>query len=50
MTSLQPRAQTFDRAPTGIRGRLVDSTSFVPHSGAPVQPTDPTQTDVMGEA
>jgi hypothetical protein len=32
ITSLQPRAVTFERAPTGIRGRLVDATSFVPHS------------------
>lgn len=30
ISSLQPRATTFDRAPTGIRGRLVDATSFVP--------------------
>jgi hypothetical protein len=44
VTSLQPRAHTFDRAPTGIRGRLVDATSFVPH------PTGPSTPDVMGEA
>lgn len=30
ITSLQPRATTFDRAPTGVRGRLVGATSFVP--------------------
>lgn len=32
ISSLQPRATSFDRAPTGIRGRLVDATSFVPES------------------
>jgi hypothetical protein len=32
VTSLQPRATRFDRAPTAIRGRLVDTTAFVPHS------------------
>ena len=32
VTSLQPRASTFDRAPTAIHGRLVDSAAFVPHS------------------
>jgi hypothetical protein len=32
ISSLQPRATTFDRAPTAIRGRLVDATSFVPTS------------------
>jgi hypothetical protein len=31
VTSLQPRATTFERAPTAVRGRLVDATSFVPH-------------------
>jgi hypothetical protein len=31
VTSLQPRATTFDRAPTAVRGTLVDSTGFVPH-------------------
>ncbi len=32
ISNLQPRATSFDRAPTGIRGRLVDATSFVPLS------------------
>jgi hypothetical protein len=31
VSSLQPRAREFARAPTGIRGRLVDATGFVPH-------------------
>jgi hypothetical protein len=31
VSSLQPRAQEFERAPTGIRGHLVDATGFVPH-------------------
>jgi hypothetical protein len=30
VSNLQPRAQTFDRAPTGVRGRLVDATGFFP--------------------
>lgn len=30
VSNLQPRAQTFDRAPTAVRGRLVDATGFVP--------------------
>jgi hypothetical protein len=34
VSSLQPRATTFDRAPTAIRGRLVDTTSFIPISSA----------------
>ncbi len=41
VTSLQPRATTFVRAPTGIRGRLVDETGFVPY---PIEPP------AMGEA
>ena len=32
VSSLQPRATAFERAPTAIRGELVDATSFVPHS------------------
>jgi hypothetical protein len=51
VTSLQPRAQTFDRAPTAVRGRLVDASSFVPH---PMHPTHPAEAEaeaeVMGEA
>jgi|1186.fasta_scaffold359202_2 hypothetical protein len=31
VTSLRPRATTFDRTPTAVRGTLVDSTGFVPH-------------------
>jgi hypothetical protein len=31
VSSLQPRAQEFERAPTGVRGRLVGATGFVPH-------------------
>jgi hypothetical protein len=42
VTSLQPRATSFDRAPTALRGELVDESAFVPdgaergsgHSGA----------------
>jgi hypothetical protein len=34
ITSRQPRAQTFTRTPTAIRGRLIDDHTFVPDSGA----------------
>jgi hypothetical protein len=30
ISSLKPRAKTFERAPTAVRGELVDATSFVP--------------------
>jgi hypothetical protein len=30
VTSLRPRATTFTRTPTAVRGRLVDETGFVP--------------------
>jgi hypothetical protein len=32
VSSRQPRATTFDRVPTAVRGRLVDPSSFVPDS------------------
>jgi hypothetical protein len=31
VSSLQPRATTFERAATAVHGRLVDATGFVPH-------------------
>jgi hypothetical protein len=31
VTSLQPRAATFERAPTGVRGELVDAHAFFPY-------------------
>jgi hypothetical protein len=34
VTSRLPRAVTFDRAPTAIRGELVDETAFIPSTGA----------------
>ena len=36
VSNLQPRAQEFVRAPTGIRGRLVDASGFVPNPGGAV--------------
>ncbi len=35
ISNLQPRATTFDRAPTAVRGRFVDATGFVPTSRHP---------------
>jgi hypothetical protein len=32
VTSRRPRATTFDRTPTAVRGRLVDETAFVPEA------------------
>ncbi|MDQ1434410.1 MAG: hypothetical protein QOF59_1226 [Actinomycetota bacterium] len=40
VSNLQPRAQEFERAPTRIRGRLVDASGFVPHpTGTVPHPT-----------
>jgi hypothetical protein len=36
VSNVAPRATTFDRAPTGVRGQIVDATSFVP-AGAEIR-------------